>query len=628
MATRLIETVTATDVPAGGTVVIPHHVNVGGTGKIPDWISRDNMGFAGIAADSSSVTVRNDTTAAASITLYLFYDHTTQRVYGNAAVQQLTPAPFWIGGASSIISGGGGGIVTEFVYQPGGTAAGPAVFADFASLYTALVAARAAAGGDVLITLGYDSSLGAVAIPAGVYDFTNVLQVGCSNGGGRTEIAYADGTSFTGARYWRDLVVTNLNTTTPPISDIIDGDQFTVSNTVVQSTTGSTIALFHVALAGGQAVTFGFCEGAALGGTETGRVISVSNSAHQTRIQLDALSTIAVPAAVSNGGFGMPILVVTAPSMIQVPRFTSWSGGSVSPGPALATPASLLPMPYLDVPGGAIASPGHGRWLRLSTEGGAVSQTLPAIANATDGFGAAGVLLLVTNASTLDTATLLPATDDTILGLASLAVPGGGAVLLISDGVSQWSVVAAYGPTAPTVAIPQKLMTPGWTAAMRIRALNPDQVYCTFLGYAWQDFNAGEAFAAAWGLDSSGSSTDWGEIALGTGDWHAGQAPVVAPVAVADIASVLDSGITGAKLVMVVLPVSIPAGTGLWAITGAAAGSVSAVTANEGDPTHSGQIGVVTTPGWRPSSHLGEATTFDIWVDTYPRQAWSRGFSV
>lgn len=448
MASQLIEIVTAEAVPAGGTVVIPHHINVDGNAKIPDWISRDNMGFAGISCDDENVTVRNDTDAAADIELYLFYDHTIQRVYGDKAVLQLSPAPFWIGGsASSIVPDS---IIDEFVYQPGGAAAGPSVFASFPALYTAMVAARTAAGGKIPITLGFDSSLGAVTIPAGTYDFTNVLQVGVNSGGGRVAVSYADGTVFTGARRWRNLTVTNLNTTTSPISDMVTGDQFFLENTVVQTTTGVTIAFFRSTLGGGQNVTFWLIEGSTLGGSETGRVIVVSNGTNQTRIKLDALSSIAVPSAISNGGFATPTLVITAPAMIQIPTALSgWTPttGWTTPGPTLTGPASLRPTPFLGSPQtGNFLSPEHGQWIRLNAGSVNIAQELPAISSVSN--GAAGTFLLVTDSGTPGTtqATITPAAGDTIEGSSSArGVPRSGGILLVSDGVSRWSVVAAWG---------------------------------------------------------------------------------------------------------------------------------------------------------------------------------------
>lgn len=102
MATRLQQVVSIT-LNAGAQGTVAHALNVGGTPVIPDVIRRDDMGFAGVAATSTAITVRNDTLAPATVRLYLRYYHTQDRAYGDSAVTQLTPAPFWVGGASSLV---------------------------------------------------------------------------------------------------------------------------------------------------------------------------------------------------------------------------------------------------------------------------------------------------------------------------------------------------------------------------------------------------------------------------------------------------------------------------------------------------------------------------------------------
>lgn len=103
MATRIQQIVSIT-LNAGAQGSVAHSLNIRGTPVIPDLIRRDNMGFAGISANATSVTVKNDTGAPATVQLYLRYYHTQDRVYGNAAVHQMTPAPFWVGGAASMVA--------------------------------------------------------------------------------------------------------------------------------------------------------------------------------------------------------------------------------------------------------------------------------------------------------------------------------------------------------------------------------------------------------------------------------------------------------------------------------------------------------------------------------------------
>lgn len=107
MATTLQQIITIGPIDPGGTLRGAHNLNVKGTAVIPDRISRSDMRVAGVSADDTTVTVRNDSTEAITVELYLRYYHTEDRVYGDSGVQQLTPAPFWDGGAGSIIASGG-----------------------------------------------------------------------------------------------------------------------------------------------------------------------------------------------------------------------------------------------------------------------------------------------------------------------------------------------------------------------------------------------------------------------------------------------------------------------------------------------------------------------------------------
>lgn len=105
MATRLQQIITIGPVAPGAQASATHSLNVDGHAVVPDYISRTNMGFAGVSATTTQVMVRNDSGVDATVQLRLRYYHTIDRVYGNKSTQQLTPAPFWEGGPDAISSG-------------------------------------------------------------------------------------------------------------------------------------------------------------------------------------------------------------------------------------------------------------------------------------------------------------------------------------------------------------------------------------------------------------------------------------------------------------------------------------------------------------------------------------------
>lgn len=601
MATRLQQIVSQA-VAAGATVAISHSLNVNGVAVIPDYISRDNMGFTGVGATSSTVTVRNDTGALATITLRLRYYHTIDRVYGNAATLQLSPAPFWDGGAAAIM---GAGAFTEFVYQPGGTATGPLVFASFPTLYAAMVAARVAGGGNIPIILGYDTSLGAVTVPAGTYDLTNVTEVGVGNGA-PVAVAYADGTVFTGQRRWRNLIVTNLNTTTPPNTDAADGAMFFLDRTVLSTTTGINIPLIRFGVAG----TFtawlengsAFGGGTSLGGTQTGRVVGITGvAAKHFQIVLDASSQLVESTLV---GGAAADLVIEAPSAAQIPVVAGWT--SAATNPVVLAPASYQPVPYLGVPSAGAVTLTHGAYARVDGTGG-VTQPLPAIGAATAGHTGAGVATFIANTSTTGSITVTPNGADTIQdSLGTYRIPPQVTMVFISDGVGNWRVLGAG--QAPLVS---PLRNPGWGAGTMGSAIANDAARASHHGTAWRDFPAGEPFVAAAELLVSGVGITWAEIAIGTSPTYvAGTDPVITVVGWASVAA--DLAAAPAAIVPIVgLTNAILAGEQVWIIWACTnTTSDPQLLADRADTTSSGLIGILTTAGWRPSLNVGVPTTW------------------
>lgn len=386
-----------------------------------------------------------------------------------------------------------------YVYKPGSGATGPVVWDDFDDLYAALDAQRTANGGGCY-SIEIDDSITSPAVmgTAVTYDMTSVQWVGAKRTALQATCTMPDGAAYTGLRVFRNLVVTNLNTTTSPLTGVVAGDQFILENTTLQTTTGVTVPMIaYSGINNPNAVTIWVLEGSTLGGSETGRVINGAGSA-QLRLKLDALSAITVPAAISCTG-GTPVLVVTAPSMAQIPGlFTNWSGiYATGPGAVLPTPMSLRPLPFLQAPSTIAVAAAMGYWLRLTSSGGTFVQTLPAIDGAT--FTAPGTLLLLTDPTSNNGTPIefAAAGTDTINGSAAHQfVPGGGAMLLISNGrptggVGDWSIVAVYGN--------DRVMVPDLFKVDNIAANTPSTVLPTVLSVnnVWQPPRPGAITAIA-----------------------------------------------------------------------------------------------------------------------------------
>ena len=101
MASQLKNIVSFVGVPAGGTVVLPHLLQVNGRGVVPDICTPSDGTFTFLAADTVNITYRNDGTAAGNCDVLCESWHSIERAFGDNSILSLTPAPF--------IPGGGGG---------------------------------------------------------------------------------------------------------------------------------------------------------------------------------------------------------------------------------------------------------------------------------------------------------------------------------------------------------------------------------------------------------------------------------------------------------------------------------------------------------------------------------------
>lgn len=114
-ATRLLQTVTFTNVAPAATVVLPHDINVDGVAKIPDFVATDAPGFT-VAVNATTVTVTNTTGAPASVNVWLELKHSIPRQL-SGGVANLVPQPFVVAAGSG--GGGGGGEAGAEIYGDG-----------------------------------------------------------------------------------------------------------------------------------------------------------------------------------------------------------------------------------------------------------------------------------------------------------------------------------------------------------------------------------------------------------------------------------------------------------------------------------------------------------------------------
>lgn len=130
MASQIKSIVSFVAVAPAATALLPHGLNVDGLGVIPDELTPGAQDFT-VTADATNVSVTNEGLVAANINVLAEWWHTENRVFGDAAVTNLTPRPF-------VGAGAGAGVDTdEQVFRF--TAAG----GEGSDFFVALPAARA-----------------------------------------------------------------------------------------------------------------------------------------------------------------------------------------------------------------------------------------------------------------------------------------------------------------------------------------------------------------------------------------------------------------------------------------------------------------------------------------------------
>ena len=426
MATTLKAIIPSGSVAAGATAVLPHTLNIDDVGQVPDVTQVDNNSFAILSADATNVTVQNTGSAAAATNVYCESWYSSERTFGNVATTALTPQPFVPAGSIS-----SGVAAATFVYQPGGTAVGN-VFTDWTALMTALSSVRG------IRNLEFDDSIISPAvIPAGgPYDMKGVIWRSRDQAQ-FTSVDVADGASFTNLRNWTgNLTARNLNTTTPPITDLaafdniylLDGANIECGAGAVPwvDATGLSGGAFLVVLIEGQS-TFGLNPGGGVpvfdnnvagvtffftmgnGGPQRNSIAGVAGAS--IFIQITSHHAVFGP---QPAFLGSTTIAVTNPA----PRRNILPGPGSTPyvGP---TTVAIADVSLADVSGGAFAL------------------TLPTLPGGS--FNSQGVMNIFKEVSGSAGLTVAPGGANTIDGVAAaVPVPAGGSLWLMSDGVSNW----------------------------------------------------------------------------------------------------------------------------------------------------------------------------------------------
>ena len=342
----------------------------------------------------------------------------------------------------------GGGESQCLIFRPGSTATGPVIFNAWADLMTRLTALRAAANAGGCYTIQFDASITTpVVIPAGgPYNMTDVTWEGTLTGFG-TPLQIANGASFTGLRRFTGaLNVRNLNTVTPAVSDLASGDFVIIERSASLDTVAGGAAFFDATTAGaGAFIIVEIFESGTIGFSDAGPVFNIPGAGAELFLTMEGASSI-TNAAVLVGG-ATAVLQQNVSSLEGLHTvFANWAGTVASP--RLDVPPSLVPVPYLGSPSTTTStSSSFGQWRRKNATG-ATSQTLPKISTATGSLSGPGCFILISEAGGGNVLTVTAAAGDTIQGGAaagSVNCPAGGALLLISDGVSNWTIVAQYG---------------------------------------------------------------------------------------------------------------------------------------------------------------------------------------
>lgn len=148
--------------------------------------------------------------------------------------------------------GGGGSGSTALVFRPGSAFTGPVVFNAWSDLLTKLGTLRVAANNSGRYTVQLDDTDGAVTIPTGPSDFTNVSLIGMGKTVA-TAATVADGAVFTKLRDIKGVAL-SFGGATAPILDIATGERIDIEDSFISAS--GTAPFFDLTALGASPASF------------------------------------------------------------------------------------------------------------------------------------------------------------------------------------------------------------------------------------------------------------------------------------------------------------------------------------------------------------------------------------
>lgn len=343
----------------------------------------------------------------------------------------------------------------DYIYQPGGGGTGPVVFEDWKQLEAAKEINRGLSGDDFICTIRIDDSVVSPAvIPANggdpAYNFTSCCLEG-NNATSSNRLDFADGCSIIGLRRIdRNLGVRSLTTGTLEDVGGCPGGSFIVDigfNCFLNQANGGRFFDMSncnpgdfalIILRQLSAINFAFGAGS---GTDDVLYLPSGMLGKIVAVEGSFLPVNGYGGAVGSSMFFAATTMAALPNAIS-PSFL----GSVFLPSGVDFPPSWTPTPLFAAPATSTISPTpHGAWYRYNVSGGPVVHTLRKIT--TTNFKNQGIPVIVAEESGTAGLTVAPPSGMTLNGGASpVAVPPGGAVWFVNDGLTSWRAVSFYDP--------------------------------------------------------------------------------------------------------------------------------------------------------------------------------------
>lgn len=316
---------------------------------------------------------------------------------------------------------------TAFVFRPGGVA-GANVYTDWSALMTDV----GAVAGPRLIQFD-DSIVTPCVIPAGLWNMNDVTWTGTA-GGFNVSVDVDEGASFPGLRHVTGLLLVSFLGITPPVSDFAPNgklDLFLMEEGATISIRVGAGPFFQTTDTSGGAAAIALITGATVR-TDGPPAIDVA-------VAGSAFAVVGQEGAVLADG-----TVQGVPGSLFFVLFQGSSANLSEIQPAFA--GTLLSQNITINrynPTGTFSGPGltnanENDVVRVDPTGGAFFVTLPAALNRK------GMTIVVKNATaSVNNVNISPSGGDTIDGGAGVSITSAfGAMIFVSDGVSDWMIVS------------------------------------------------------------------------------------------------------------------------------------------------------------------------------------------